>query len=56
MDSQDDENVRIEANSVTKKVINTTSTSSYELQKAVAEHPDLLETDIVDGNTARAGL
>jgi type I restriction enzyme R subunit len=66
MDSQDDENVRIEANSVTKKVINTNSTASYELQRAVSEHPELLTwivnhvfqttyipADMMDRNTAR---
>jgi type I restriction enzyme R subunit len=42
VDSRDDENVRIEAQSVTNKVINTNSTASYELQRAIAEHPELL--------------
>ena len=42
MDSHDDENVQIEAGSVTKKLINMNATTSYELQRAVAEHPELL--------------
>ena len=42
MDSRDDENVRIEAGSLTRKFINANATTSYELQRAIAEHPQLL--------------
>jgi type I restriction enzyme R subunit len=43
MESSDEENSHIEVERATKDTIRDTHVASYELQKAVAEHPELLD-------------
>jgi len=53
MTNSDEDNSRIEAEKVTKKTINNSSEASYELQRAISTHPDLLAwlVDYVFRNT-----